>query len=121
MSKETGVAPQLGIRTECETELSLCRANPFMLEVYKKVLSAGKTIIITTDMYMPEEFFEELLHKNRFEISAVFISATIGIRISKMPQKQDLKRFIIQTSIIMPRTIDRTICHTSSSLFTPVL
>lgn len=79
VSKKTGVAPQLGIRTECETELSLCRANPFMLEVYKKVLSAGKTIIITTDMYMSEEFFEELLHKNGFDgYDRIFLSSAHG-------------------------------------------
>lgn len=79
VSKKTGIAPELGIRTECETELSLCRANPFMLEVYKKVLSAGKTIIITTDMYMTEEFFEELLHKNGFDgYDRIFLSCSHG-------------------------------------------
>lgn len=79
VSKKTGIAPQLGIRTECETELSLCRADPFMLDVYKKVLSAGKTVIITTDMYMPEEFFEELLHKNGFDgYDRIFLSCAQG-------------------------------------------
>ena len=79
VGKKAGISPQLGITTECDTELALCRANSFMLEVYKKVLSAGKTVIITTDMYMSESFFKELLHKNGFDgYDGIFLSCACG-------------------------------------------
>lgn len=79
VGKKAGISPQLGITTECDTELALCCANPFMLEVYKKVLSAGKTVIITTDMYMSESFFKELLHKNGFDgYDGIFLSCACG-------------------------------------------
>lgn len=79
VAHRTGISAEYGMKTEYETELSLCRANPFMLEVYKKVLAKGKTVIITTDMYMPGEFFTALLHKNGFDgYDRIFLSCESG-------------------------------------------
>lgn len=79
VSRRTGISAEYGIRAEWDTELSLCRANPFMLEVYDKVLKSGKTVIITTDMYMPRAFFEQLLRKNGFDnYDNIFLSCENG-------------------------------------------
>ena len=36
------------MKAECDEEISVCRADPFMLDVYGRVISCGKTVIITS-------------------------------------------------------------------------
>lgn len=63
MEREIGISKEEGIREECELELQLCFANPYMKQVYEKLLEMGKQIVITSDMYLPEEFLAKLLQK----------------------------------------------------------
>ena len=53
-------------RKELELEERFCYANPFMLEVWRKLVSAGKPIVVVSDMYLPEAFLQRLLEKNGF-------------------------------------------------------
>jgi len=46
---------------ELEYERKFCRANPFMLDVYEYCLKKGKRIGIVSDMYLPEDFLENVL------------------------------------------------------------
>ena len=62
----TGIAAEKGIALEKQYEMQFCYANPFMKQVYKKVQEIGKTIVITSDMYLPKEFLKELLEKNGY-------------------------------------------------------
>ena len=79
VSKATGIDAGQGADIEMQTELSLCRADPFMLSVWEKVISCGKTVIATTDMYLPIGFFEQLLSKNGFEgYDRIFVSCENG-------------------------------------------
>lgn len=39
-------------------------ANPEMVDVYNAVKSAGKKVVITSDMYLPEDFLKEVLRNN---------------------------------------------------------
>jgi HAD superfamily hydrolase (TIGR01549 family) len=66
LSYETGIDPEYGMRLEWETELSLCYANPFMLEVWNRLLESGKKLIIVSDMYLSRQHISELLTKNGF-------------------------------------------------------
>lgn len=66
LSADTGIPVENGERWEEEAELSLCYANPFMSEIWSKLLEAGKKIVVTTDMYLPVKTIEAILAKNGF-------------------------------------------------------
>ena len=60
---------------EIELEKKICYANPYMLEIYKKLLEKGKKIIAVSDMYIPETYMREILNSCGYkEISDIFIS-----------------------------------------------
>lgn len=59
----TGLDKKLGMQAEIEAELSLCYANPYMLQVYRKLRECGRRIVITSDMYLTENALDQLLHR----------------------------------------------------------
>ncbi len=61
VARETGIDPGEGARVEFETELSLCRPNPYMQTVYRLLLGQNKTLAAVSDMYLPEEWMRRLL------------------------------------------------------------
>lgn len=75
LSEDTGLDADAGMELEKETELGVCFANPFMLEVFGRLKMAGKKIIITSDMYLSKMFLETLLCKNGFDgYDDIFVS-----------------------------------------------
>lgn len=58
---EVGPSAERGMEIEQQLELAFCYPNPFLQEVYRELRERGKRIIITTDMYLPPAFLEELL------------------------------------------------------------
>lgn len=48
---------------EIELESELCIPRKDMLEVYNKLLSTGKKILLISDMYLPSEIIEKMLYK----------------------------------------------------------
>lgn len=48
---------------EIELELDLCEANPYFLSIYKKLIRSGKSVVFTSDMYLPQNIIENILHK----------------------------------------------------------
>ncbi len=63
VEKKTGIPATLGYKLEIETELKFCYPNPYMKQVYDRLVSAGKHIIITSDMYLPKSIMQKLLEK----------------------------------------------------------
>ena len=61
IEKKTGLSREKGIATEFEYEKRYCFANPYMKRVYDMLIELGKTIVITSDMYLPHDMMEELL------------------------------------------------------------
>lgn len=59
----TGIDAELGMKTELEVEYDMCCANPYMYEVFQILLSQGKTIYITSNMYLPKQVMIGLLEK----------------------------------------------------------
>ncbi len=57
----TGIPKELGIQTELQVELDYCFANPYMKRIYRMLREQGKTIIITSDMYLPHDLMEQIL------------------------------------------------------------
>ena len=50
-----------------------------MLDVYGRVISCGKTVIITSDMYLPESVISKLLCDNGFSgYEKLFVSCEYG-------------------------------------------
>ncbi len=56
-----------GMDVENEIELSLCFANPFMKQVWDRLQEMDKTIVITSDMYLPFSTIMKILHNNEYE------------------------------------------------------
>lgn len=66
LQEDVGVLAEDGMQVEIDTELSLCYANPFMLEVWKELKRQGKKIIVVSDMYLTKDVLEQMLQKNGF-------------------------------------------------------
>lgn len=79
MERETGISYKEGMEVEQKYEMKYCYANPFMLEVFKRLRAAGKRIVITSDMYLSREFLEKLLKEKGYEgYEELFVSCEIG-------------------------------------------
>jgi len=75
LAEETGIDKSEGMRVEMETEGALCYANPFMLEVWNRLRSAQKRIVVTTDMYLPDSCIRCILEENGFTgAERIFVS-----------------------------------------------
>ena len=51
---------------ELNLELEMCYANPYILQIFNSLKSQGKTIIFTSDMYLPEKAISKILEKNGY-------------------------------------------------------
>lgn len=63
VEQKTGIPKEKGICTELETEIDYCFANPYMKIVFDIVKRQNKKIIITSDMYLPENKLKIILNK----------------------------------------------------------
>lgn len=65
------------MRAEENIEQKLCYANPFMLEVWKRLLTMGKKMIIVSDMYLPGKCIAKILENAGYTgIQKVYVSNT---------------------------------------------
>ena len=60
---------------EYELELDLVSPNPELVDFYKDMIYAGKTVIVVSDMYLDKAFFVKALNKFNLPEVALFISA----------------------------------------------
>ena len=60
---------------EYELELSLVHPNVELIEVFLKTVASGKTVVLTSDMYLPVEFFNEAFRRHNLPFIPMFISA----------------------------------------------
>ena len=62
---------------ELEEELSI--PNPYILNVYNYLVNIGKTVIFTSDMYLPKGILARMLHKNGYNSYAnIYVSNEYG-------------------------------------------
>lgn len=79
MEEETGISAAYGARTEWETELQYCFANPYFAEIVRILQEKHKKMIITSDMYLHREQIRELLQKAGYpEFSGYYVSCEYG-------------------------------------------
>ena len=63
------------IMAEIEAEKKFCYANKFMLDLVKILRENNKTIIITSDMYLPSNYLNEILRNAGYpEFSNIYVS-----------------------------------------------
>ena len=79
LEREVGLDASEGMCVECEIEQALCYANPFMLEVWKRLQALGKKMIIVSDMYLPGSCIEKILnHAGYTGAERIYISNEYG-------------------------------------------
>ncbi|MGD9425276.1 HAD family hydrolase [Pantoea sp. NSTU24] len=61
---------------EYQLELALVQPNPFFIGFFNDLIQSGKTVVITSDMYLEEEFFRAALKKYDMPQVPLYISAT---------------------------------------------
>lgn len=84
LSESTGIDLEKGMELEIDTELKLCYANPYMLQVFKSLIEMGKHIVITSDMYLPKAALEEMLMKNGFnDFDELYVSCEYDLSKAK--------------------------------------
>ncbi|MEC4596524.1 HAD-IA family hydrolase [Burkholderia vietnamiensis] len=59
---------------ELALELNVTVPNPRLIDVFKATL-ADKPVVITSDMYLPRTFFDELFHRHGLQPSGIFVSS----------------------------------------------
>lgn len=78
---------------EIETEIKNCIPNNSNISFLNELRSNGKKIIITTDMYLPEECIEKILKKCNIKYDLLFLSCAIG----KTKESGELYKYIMQS------------------------
>lgn len=78
LEEMTGLDSKLGMQAEMETELSLCYANPYMQQVYRKLQECGRRIVLTSDMYLTEMDLDQLLRRCGYDgYEKIFVSCEV--------------------------------------------
>lgn len=72
---ELGVAPEELMLAEYELELSLVHPNTELIELFLKTVASGKTVVMTSDMYLPVEFFNDAFRLHNLPSVPMFVSA----------------------------------------------
>lgn len=87
---------------ELNLEQSGLRANPEMKKAFDFALSAGKKVIITSDMYLPIDVIEKILHQNGYQ---GYFKLYLSNHINKRKDRGDMYDYIAQDLDVSPKTI----------------
>lgn len=70
-----GIDAEKSAIEEIEVEKKYCFAHPFVKKMYQYALDNHKTVIATSDMYIPKEYMKEILADNDYDnFNAIFVS-----------------------------------------------
>ena len=70
------VPPEEIMLAEYELELSLVHPNAELIELFLKTVASGKTVVLTSDMYLPVEFFNEAFLRYNLPLVPMFVSSS---------------------------------------------
>ncbi|SHJ43640.1 HAD family hydrolase [Pseudobutyrivibrio xylanivorans] len=80
VSEMTGLDAEKGVALETEIELSMCYANSYMRNVFDALVSMGKHIVITSDMYLTKDLLEKILSQNGYKgYDELYVSCEIDL------------------------------------------
>jgi predicted HAD superfamily hydrolase len=63
------------MKAEYDLELFLVKPNTELVDIFKIVIDSGKSVVMTSDMYLPAKFFEEALKRHNLPPVPIFVSA----------------------------------------------
>ncbi len=63
LERKSGIPAETGVQTEIQTEKDYLFANPYMQIVYNILRAHKKSIVLTSDMYLPGHIMAELVEK----------------------------------------------------------
>ena len=70
-----GIDAEKSAIEEMEAEKKYCFAHPFVKKMYQYALDNHKTVIATSDMYIPKEYMKEILADNGYDnFNDIFVS-----------------------------------------------
>lgn len=79
IEEQVGIPKAVGMPIEIELELEYCFGNPYMLQVVKHLKQKGKTVICTSDMYLPKDVIRQMVEKSGYKgIDRFFVSCEDG-------------------------------------------
>lgn len=64
------------MRAEYDLELRLVVPNPELIEIFNDAVDSGKKVVVTSDMYLTEDFFINAFDRNNLKQVPMFISAS---------------------------------------------
>lgn len=65
---------------ELSVESSVLRKNMWFEPIYRYCRKQRKTILLTSDMYLPQEFIEKILQREGIRYDRLFLSSTEGVQ-----------------------------------------
>ena len=79
LNNSIGIDKYKGEKTELEVEKTYCYPNPYFEVIRKILITQGKTIVLTSDMYIPKEKLKVILDKcNIKEYEKLYVSCDYG-------------------------------------------
>lgn len=79
IEERTGIPCEKGIEVELSTEIDYCFTNPYTKRLYRLLQDQGKTIVLTSDMYLPKQMMEKLLSKTGYTgYDNIYVSCDYG-------------------------------------------
>lgn len=72
---ECGTSSGILMQEEYDLELALVEPNPEVMSMFKKLMKDGRTVVVTSDMYLPESFFKAALRPCGLDTIPLFISS----------------------------------------------
>lgn len=86
---------------EIKTEIASSIRNPIIYDIYSRLIKDKKTIVFTSDMYLPLSVIEEMLKKNGYDkFEKVFLSNVYQKRKSDGTLQTELKKYFKDKKII---------------------
>lgn len=80
MAEDYGIDREV-MEREIELEAEICTVNPYIFYAYKKLLDNGKTVIFSSDMYLPQPTVEMILMRNGYTIyEKLYLSNSYRLR-----------------------------------------
>jgi HAD superfamily hydrolase (TIGR01549 family) len=80
LERNNSIEVEYGVSLEVEAEKSFCYANPYMKLIYEMLLQNNKTIIFTSNMYLPSNLMKELLSSCGYNnYDKLYVSCDYGV------------------------------------------
>ena len=74
-STESSIEEEEWIKRELETEMEICFANSYMLDVFKELKKRNKKIIAVSDMYLSAQHIQTILQRKGYQgFDHIFVS-----------------------------------------------